>query len=123
MGLGDAAGMVEAVALGVDLFDCVLPTRVARHATALTDAGRVNLRNLKYATDDAPIDASCPCPTCARHSVGFLRHLFTVGEPTALRLTTIHNLSWTLRLVDRMRAAIQAGTFAALRAEVLSVWG
>jgi queuine tRNA-ribosyltransferase len=123
MGLGDPAGMVEAVGLGVDLFDCVLPSRVARHASALTDGGRINLRNARFTTDDSPLDEGCPCPTCARHSKGFLRHLFAVGEPTALRLVTVHNLSWTLRLVGEMRAAIEAGTFAALRQRVLGVWG
>jgi queuine tRNA-ribosyltransferase len=123
MGLGDAAGMVEAVARGVDLFDCVLPSRIARHASALTDAGRINLRNARFATDESPLDEGCPCPVCARHSKAFLRHLFAVGEPTALRLTTVHNLAWTVRLVEDMRAAIEAGTFADLRARVLSVWG
>ena len=123
MGLGDAAGMVEAVARGVDLFDCVLPSRVARHASALTGAGRINLRNAKYADDPSPLDEGCPCPVCARHSRAFLRHLFAVGEPTSLRLVTVHNLAWTLGLVADMRAAIEAGTFAALRERVLAVWG
>jgi queuine tRNA-ribosyltransferase len=123
MGLGDPAGMVEAVALGVDLFDCVIPSRIARHASALTDAGRINLRNARFAADDTPLEEGCPCPVCARHSKGFLRHLYVVDEPAVLRLTTIHNLSWTLRLVERMRAAIEAGTFAALREEVLAIWG
>jgi queuine tRNA-ribosyltransferase len=122
-GQGDAAGMVEAVARGVDLFDCVLPSRIARHASALTDGGRINLRNAKYGADESPLDEGCPCPVCARHSKAFLRHLFAVGEPTALRLTTVHNLAWTVRLVEEMRAAIEAGTFADLRSRVLSVWG
>jgi len=123
MGLGDPAGMVEAVALGVDLFDCVLPTRVARHGSLLTDNGRINLRNARWAEADEAIDESCRCPVCLRWPKAFLRHLFMVGEPTALRLATIHNLAWTLGLVDRMRAAIEAGTFADLKARVLSVWG
>jgi queuine tRNA-ribosyltransferase len=123
MGLGDPAGMVEAVALGVDLFDCVLPSRVARHASALTDEGRINLRNARWAIDDEPLQPGCPCPVCARHSKAFISHLFRVREPTALRLTTVHNLAWTLALVGRMRAAIEAGTFASLREEVLGVWG
>jgi queuine tRNA-ribosyltransferase len=123
MGLGDAAGMVEAVNLGVDLFDCVLPTRVARHASALTDGGRINLRNARWATADEPLDAGCGCPVCGRHSKAFIRHLFMVGEPTALRLTTIHNLAWTTSLIAEMRAAIHAGTFQALRQRILAVWG
>jgi len=123
MGLGDAAGMVEAVARGVDLFDCVLPSRVARHASALTDGGRINLRNARWVTDDEPLQPGCPCPTCRRHSKAFISHLFRVNEPTALRLTTVHNLAWTVALVAGMRAAIEEGTFAALRDRVLSVWG
>jgi queuine tRNA-ribosyltransferase len=123
MGLGDPAGMVEAVGLGVDLFDCVMPTRIARHGSVLTGAGRVNLRNAKWAEAEEPIDPDCGCAVCARWSKAFLRHLLLVGEPTALRLTTLHNLAWTFDLVARMRAAIEGGTFADLRAGVLSVWG
>ena len=123
MGLGDPAGMVEAVAHGVDLFDCVLPTRLGRHGTILTDTGRINLRNAQWAAVDEPLDPACPCRVCARWSKGYLRHLVSVGEPTGQRLATLHNLSWTLRLVGRMRAAIEAGTFAALRSEVVAVWG
>jgi queuine tRNA-ribosyltransferase len=122
MGLGDPVGMVEAVAHGVDLFDCVLPTRLGRHGTILTDAGRLNLRNARWTTDDSPLDPACPCAVCARWSKGYLRHLLSVGEPTAQRLATLHNLSWTLRLVARMREAIHAGTFATLRSDVLAVW-
>jgi queuine tRNA-ribosyltransferase len=123
MGLGDPAGMVEAVAHGVDLFDCVLPTRLGRHGTILTDGGRLNLRNTGFTTDDGPLDPGCPCRVCARWSRGYLRHLLKVGEPTAARLTTLHNLAWTLRLVDRMRSAIESRTFGALRNEVLATWG
>jgi queuine tRNA-ribosyltransferase len=123
MGVGDPAGMVEAVALGVDLFDCVLPTRLARHGTLLTDAGRLNLRNARFAADPAPPDPACGCSTCARWSRGYLRHLLSVGEPTAPRLLTVHNLAWTFALVARMRAAIRAGAFSALRSEILDVWG
>jgi queuine tRNA-ribosyltransferase len=123
MGVGDPAGMVEAVGLGVDLFDCVLPTRLARHGTLLTTAGRLNLRNARFAADDDPPDPTCACSTCARWSRGYLRHLLTVGEPTAPRLLTVHNLAWTFALVDRMRVAVRAGTFAALRSEILAVWG
>ncbi|MGE0795363.1 MAG: tRNA guanosine(34) transglycosylase Tgt [Acidimicrobiia bacterium] len=123
MGVGDPAGMVEAVGLGVDLFDCVLPTRLARHGTLLTAAGRLNLRNARYAVDDLPPDPECGCSTCARWSRGYLRHLLAVGEPTAPRLLTVHNLAWTLTLVGRMRHAIRTGTFQALRAEVVAIWG
>jgi queuine tRNA-ribosyltransferase len=123
MGVGDPASLVEAVALGVDQFDCVLPTRLGRHGTALTGTGKVHLRNARHINSDEPVDAACGCEVCARHSRGYLRHLFQVGEPTASRLLTLHNLTWTFGLVDRMRAAIAAGTFAAQRADILGVWG
>lgn len=122
MGVGDPHSMVEAVARGVDMFDCVLPTRLARHGTALTSLGRFQVKAARFATDDAALDPSCTCPVCARWSRGYLRHLFSVGEPTAGRLLTIHNLSWILALVQRMGEAIAAGTFATLRAEVAAVW-
>jgi queuine tRNA-ribosyltransferase len=123
MGVGDPIGLVEGIALGVDMFDCVLPTRLARHGTILTDAGRLNLRNARHARDPGPLDPGCPCPVCARWSRGYLRHLLQTSEPTGGRLLTIHNVSWTLRLVARARAAIQDGTLAALRAEVARAWG
>jgi queuine tRNA-ribosyltransferase len=122
MGVGDPASLVEAIALGVDMFDCVLPTRLARHGTLLTDAGRLNLRNARHARDPGPIDETCGCPTCARWSRGYLRHLLAVGEPSAARLLTLHNVSWLLRLVDRTRDAIRGGTLDRWRAEVLAIW-
>lgn len=123
MGVGDPASLVESIALGVDMFDCVLPTRLARHGTLLTDAGRLNLRNARHARDPGPIDEACGCPTCARWSRGYLRHLLVVGEPSAARLLTLHNVSWLLRLVDRTREAIRSGTLDRWRAEVLAIWG
>jgi queuine tRNA-ribosyltransferase len=123
MGLGDPAGMVEAVAQGVDLFDCVLPTRLGRHGTVLTTEGRLNIRNARWARDDGPLDPTCGCRVCSTWSRGYLRHLHVVGEPSAQRLTTLHNLAWTLDLVARMRTAIEAGTFQDLRRGVLSAWG
>ena len=123
MGVGDPASLVEAVGLGVDQFDCVLQTRLGRHGTALTDAGKLHVKNAKHALSDEPIDANCACEVCARHTRGYIRHLFQVGEPTAARLVSIHNVSWTLQLMGRMRRAIAAGTFDALRREVLDVWG
>jgi queuine tRNA-ribosyltransferase len=122
MGVGDPASMIEAVALGVDQFDCVMQTRLGRHGTALTGEGRVNLKRNEFALSDDPIDRDCGCSVCARHSRGYLRHLFKVGEPTASRLVSVHNVAWTLALMARLRASIIAGTFEALRAEVLSVW-
>ncbi|MET0325799.1 MAG: tRNA guanosine(34) transglycosylase Tgt [Ilumatobacteraceae bacterium] len=123
MGVGDPASLVEAVAAGVDQFDCVMQTRLGRHGTAFTAEGRLSVKAARHGREDEPVDATCACPVCARHSRGYLRHLFAVGEPTASRLLTIHNVSWTLQLMDRMRAAITTGTFGALRAEVLAAWG
>lgn len=123
MGVGDPASLVEAVNLGVDQFDCVLQTRLGRHGTALTSLGRVNLKRSEFTLSNDPIDATCTCSVCARHTRGYIRHLFQVGEPTASRLVSIHNIAWTLSLMDAMRAAIIAGRFSSLRQEILAVWG
>jgi queuine tRNA-ribosyltransferase len=123
MGVGDPASLVEAVGLGVDQFDCVMQTRLGRHGTALTSSGKLHIKNAKHALSDDPLDETCGCEVCARHSRGYIRHLFQVGEPTALRLVSLHNIAWTLQLMDRMRLAIAGRTFSALRAEVLAVWG
>lgn len=123
MGVGDPVGLVEAIALGVDQFDCVAPTRLARHGSVLTSEGRCNLRNAVHARDDGPLDPACPCPTCGRWSRGYLRHLLTVGEPTAWRLLSIHNLTVMIDLVGRARAAIAAGRFDTLRRRTIEVWG
>ncbi|HUF98353.1 MAG TPA: tRNA guanosine(34) transglycosylase Tgt [Ilumatobacter sp.] len=123
MGVGDPAALVEAVNLGVDQFDCVMQTRLGRHGTALTSEGRVNLKRNEFAQSDAPIDERCPCDVCARHTRGYLRHLFKVGEPTASRLVSLHNVAWTIHLMSRMRASIVDGSFQSVRREVLSIWG
>lgn len=123
MGVGDPSSILEAVARGVDMFDCVLPTRLARHGTVLTSAGRVNLKNAVHATDPGPLDPDCRCPACDRHSRGYLRHLLMVKEPTAGRLITIHNVTWLTDLVGRAREAIAAGELASLRAETGAIWG
>ena len=122
MGVGDPVGLLEAIALGVDLFDCVLPTRLARHGTILTDDGRLNLRNARHARDDRPLDPTCGCPVCARWSRGYLRHLLNVAEPAAPRYLTIHNVWWLLRLVASARTAIEAGSLGALRRRTQERW-
>jgi queuine tRNA-ribosyltransferase len=122
MGVGDPVGLVEGIARGVDLFDCVLPTRLGRHGTVLTGAGRLNLRNQRFGTDDGPLDPTCACEVCARHSRGYLRHLLKVDEPTAPRLLTLHNLAWLLDLVHRAGAAVREGRLAALVDEVRASW-
>jgi len=123
MGVGDPASLVEAVALGVDQFDCVMQTRLGRHGTALTSTGRFQAKAARNADLDEPLDASCPCEVCARHSRGYLRHLLQVGEPTASRLLSIHNVAWTIDLMQQMRIAIADATFDELRRSVLDVWG
>ncbi|GBC99583.1 Queuine tRNA-ribosyltransferase [bacterium HR17] len=110
MGVGTPADIARAVALGVDMFDCVLPTRLGRTGTAFTAQGRLNLRNARYATALEPLDPTCDCVTCRRYSRAYLRHLFKAGEATGPRLLTYHNLHFYLRLMDRLRAAIVAGT-------------
>ncbi len=123
MGLGDPLGIVEAVALGVDMFDCVLPTRLARHGTILTSSGRLNIKRAEWARSSEPLDPTCGCDVCRRHSRGYLRHLFVVGEPTAARLATLHNISWLLRFVEGIRTAVRDGRFEAFRRAVADVWG
>jgi queuine tRNA-ribosyltransferase len=123
MGVGDPARLVDAVALGVDLFDCVLPTRHGRHGTVLTDAGRYNLSNARFRTDGGPLDESCPCRVCRRWSRAYLRHLLAVQEPTGARLVSLHNLEWLVRFVATMRTAIQEGRFDRFRADTLVIWG
>ena len=122
MGVGDPASLIEAVALGVDQFDCVMQTRLGRHGTALTSTGRFQAKAARNAELDEPLDATCPCEVCARHSRGYIRHLLQVGEPTASRLLSIHNVAWTIDLMSKMSAAITLGTFEALRRQVLDVW-
>ena len=122
MGVGDPASIVEAVALGVDQFDCVLQTRLGRHGTALTSTGKVHLKNAVHSLSDSPIDEKCGCWVCATHSRGYIRHLIQVGEPTAARLMSVHNVAWTSSLMDRIRAGIADGRFEAIRREVLDVW-
>jgi queuine tRNA-ribosyltransferase len=122
MGVGDPIGLMEAVALGVDQFDCVAPTRMGRHGSILTSAGRLNLRNAVHADDDRPLDPSCGCLTCSNWSRGYLRHLLGVGEPTAWRLLSIHNLFFVLGLMAEARSAIAEGRFEALRAGIAETW-
>lgn len=122
MGVGDPASLVEAVARGVDQFDCVMQTRLGRHGTALTSSGRWQVKASANTLSDEPIDASCGCQVCATHSRGYLRHLFQSKEPTASRLLSLHNLKWTIDLVASMRRAIIDGSFDGLRREILDIW-
>jgi queuine tRNA-ribosyltransferase len=122
MGVGDPVTVLDAVALGVDMFDCVLPTRLARHGTALTSGGRYQVRAARHIVDDQPLDPSCACRVCARFSRGYVRHLLVTNEPTGGRLLSVHNLFFLLALVERSREAIRTGTLAGLRAAVAAIW-
>ena len=113
MGLGSPADLLEAVHRGVDLFDSVLPARVARNATLWVPGGKLNLRNARYLDDPAPVQADCPCALCRRFSRAYLAHLFRARELLAYRLATIHNLTFTLDFMARIRTALEAGTFGA----------
>jgi queuine tRNA-ribosyltransferase len=118
MGVGDPEGLIEGIARGIDMFDCVLPTRLGRTGSALVPGGRINLRNAAYATDARPLVDGCTCPTCTGFSRAYIRHLVTQSEISGLRLLTVHNLHHLLDLAARARVAIAAGRFADLRAEV-----
>ena len=120
MGVGAPEDIVEAVARGVDFFDCVLPTRIARNGQLLTPDGRMNMRNAQYAEDHRPVQEECACYTCRTFSRAYLRHLYKAGEISALRLGTIHNVHFMLDLMRQIRAAISAGEFAAFRAHFLA---
>jgi queuine tRNA-ribosyltransferase len=113
MGVGDPADLVTCVGLGVDMFDCVAPTRMARNGALLTSHGRINIRNARYATDPAPIEEGCSCLACRRYSRAYLRHLFQARELLAYRLNTIHNLHYTLTLMAGLRAAVGRGEYQA----------
>ena len=120
MGLGSPADLLEAVHRGVDLFDSVLPARVARNGQLWVPGGRLNIRNRAFQDDPAPIQADCPCLACRRFSRAYLAHLFRAGELLAYRLATCHNLTFTLDFMARVRASIRAGTFPASMAELRS---
>ena len=119
MGAGTPEDLVESVARGIDMFDCVLPTRNARNGQLFTSLGRLNIRNARYAEDDGPPDPACRCYTCRRHSRAYLRHLHLAGEITAAALNTLHNLTFYLDTMRRIREAIAFGTFDTFRQEFL----
>ncbi len=123
MGLGKPADLVRGIACGIDLFDCVVPTRHARHGLLFTSEGEVVVRNARFARDPGPPDPDCTCPTCSRHSRAYLRHLLQTGESLGPRLATLHNLHFYLRLMSRARTAIIEGRFDALHDEVVSLEG
>ena len=117
MGVGTPTNIIEAVARGVDFFDCVMPARNARHARLFTWEGAINLKNAKYATDLDPIDSQCDCPVCRRYSRAYIRHLFVAEEMLAMRLCVMHNLYFYNSLMQKIRDALDNGTFEAFRRE------
>jgi queuine tRNA-ribosyltransferase len=122
MGVGAPEDLFECVARGVDMFDVVLPTRLARNGALLTSIGRLTIRNARFADVDAPIEQGCRCYTCARFSLGYLHHLFRAEELLAYRLATLHNVTFMLDLAARIRASILEGSFAELREQFLEVY-
>ena len=120
MGIGDPEGVLEVIARGVDMFDCVLPTRTARTGSALTSEGRLNLRNARFARDERPLEEGCACPACTRFSRAYIRHLVTQREILGLRLLSLHNLRFLLDLVAGAREAIERGEFISWRNGVLN---
>jgi queuine tRNA-ribosyltransferase len=119
MGIGDPEGVLEVIARGVDMFDCVLPTRTARTGSAVTSEGRLNLRNARFARDERPLDEGCSCPACSRFSRAYIRHLVNQQEILGLRLLSLHNLRFLLDLVAAARQAIERGEFLTWKDEAL----
>jgi queuine tRNA-ribosyltransferase len=122
MGVGTPEDLVESVARGVDLFDCVLPTRNARNGQLLTRSGPISIKNARYARDDRPPDPGCGCPTCRRYSRAYLRHLFMSGEMSGAALNTLHNLYFYLDTMRHIRKAIEIGNYALFKSAFLDTY-
>lgn len=123
MGIGDPEGVLEVIGRGVDMFDCVLPTRTARTGSALTWEGRLNLRNARFARDTGPLDEGCGCPACSRFTRAYVRHLVNQQEILGLRLLSLHNLRFTIDLVAAAREAIERGGFSSWQEDALARLG
>jgi queuine tRNA-ribosyltransferase len=122
MGVGTPLDLILMVDAGMDMFDCVMPTRVARNGTLFTWQGKIHIKNAKYKNDPSPLDPECDCYTCTNYTKAYLRHLFSAGEILSARLNTIHNLHFYLKLMDKARTAIIDGTWPAFRDRCLSVF-
>jgi queuine tRNA-ribosyltransferase len=122
MGVGTPRDILDAVAAGIDMFDCVLPTRNARNGQLFVKTGVINIKNARYAEDDGPLDPECGCPVCGRYSRAYLRHLFMAGEITSAALNTLHNLHFYLDTMRRIREAIVFGTFGSFRQDFLQTF-
>lgn len=115
MGLGEPPDLVAAIAQGVDVFDCVVPTRNGRHGLAFTAQGRINLRNARFREDSSALEAGCPCPACTHHSRAYLNHLIRTGEALGSRLISLHNVAFYMRMLEDVREAIREARFEAWR--------
>jgi len=122
MGVGTPTDLLDSVMRGVDMFDCVLPTRIARNGTLYTSQGRVNIANAKWANEAGPIDPACACRVCRRHSAAYLRHLHQCNEILGAQLATYHNLHFYARLMEGIRSAIETDSFLTFRAQCLANW-
>ena len=123
MGVGSPDSIIEGVIRGIDMFDCVLQTRIARNGTAMTSRGRVVIRNAAYAEDFSPLDPECDCYTCTNYTRAYIRHLLKAGEILGLRLTTFHNLYFTMRLMDKIKEAIEGNYLPEFRNEFFAKYG
>ncbi|NLX92575.1 MAG: tRNA-guanine transglycosylase, partial [Clostridiales bacterium] len=121
MGVGTPGNILEGVSRGVDLFDCVMPSRNARHGHLFTWEGIRNLNNAKYASDESPLDATCPCPTCRRHSRAYIHHLFKAKEMLAMRLCVMHNLYFYNNFMQEIRNSLDNGTFETFKAKYVEL--
>jgi queuine tRNA-ribosyltransferase len=119
MGVGYPEEIVEYAAMGVDMMDCVLPTRAARHGLLFTSEGRLNIKNARFVQDQSPPDPNCSCRVCSRYSRAYLRHLYVAGEPLAAVLNTIHNLAYYLDTIRSVRHAIKFGELAGRRSSLI----
>ena len=119
MGVGEPIDLLEGIERGIDMFDCVLPTRIARHANAFTHNGKINLRNLKFKEDFSPIDSKCDCYTCKNYTKAYIRHLFVAGEGLGGRLLSIHNIRFLIKMMEEAREAIKNDKFLEYKNEFL----
>ena len=120
MGVGTPEDLIEAVSCGVDMFDCVIPTRNGRTGSAFTSQGKLNIRNAKFALDSRPLDPECGCSVCRRYSLGYLRHLYQAGEMNAAIMISHHNLAFFMKTMGRVRESIRSGVFQGFRKEFLA---
>jgi queuine tRNA-ribosyltransferase len=120
MGVGTPEDILEAVEMGIDMFDCVMPTRNARNGTLFTRFGKMTIKAARYAEDQRPVDPECPCPACRGYSRAFIRHLLSVGEILGLRLASLHNIYFYLNLMERIRNAIEEDRFGEFKARIIA---